>query len=101
MHPPSLPAAAGPASWFAGWSSAWSRAGIQLQRGSAALHAAWQRARARRMHARALRQAEREMSAMSLRGLRDIGAPETLLERRSRAESRLHHQLRAWQHPRG
>ena len=50
--------------------------------------------RARRRQARALRRAHDELAAMSLHGLRDIGAPEALLQRRQRDDAR----QRAWQH---
>ena len=47
-----------------------------------AWRSALQPARMRWAQARSLRRAERELAAMSLQALRDIGAPEALLSRR-------------------
>ena len=60
-----------------------------------------QQRRTQRAQARALRGAERELAEMSLHGLRDIGAPETLLERRQRDNERLGQQQHAAMHLRG
>lgn len=53
-----------------------------------AWRAAVQQLRTQHAQARSLRRAERDLAAMSLCGLRDIGAPEALLQRRQRADER-------------
>jgi hypothetical protein len=45
--------------------------------------------------------AERALAEMSLRGLRDIGAPEPLLQRRRHQEELQRLELRAWSHLHG
>ena len=50
---------------------------------------------------RDLARAERALAGMSLRALRDIGAPEPLLQRRQRQDERQRLELRAWTHLRG
>ncbi len=85
MHNPSLPAPA----WATAWVSATSRV--------SAWRAAWRQLRKERAQALALHRGERELAAMSLHGLRDIGAPETLLERQRRDDAL----PRAWTHLRG
>ena len=53
-----------------------------------AWRSALQPARMRWAQARSLRRAERELAAMSLQALRDIGAPEALLSRRQLDDDR-------------
>lgn len=79
------------------WAAAWVSARSHL----AAWRAAWRSQRKKWSQARALLQGERELAAMSLHGLRDIGAPETLLERRQRGDEHLRQQQRTWMHLRG
>jgi uncharacterized protein YjiS (DUF1127 family) len=50
---------------------------------------------------RRLARAERALAEMSLRALRDIGAPEPLLQRRQRQDELQRQELRAWSHLRG
>ena len=50
---------------------------------------------------RDLARAERALARMSLHALRDIGAPEPLLQRRQRQDELQRQELRAWQHLRG
>jgi uncharacterized protein YjiS (DUF1127 family) len=45
--------------------------------------------------------AERALAEMSLHALRDIGAPEPLLQRRQRQDEQQRQELRAWTHLRG
>jgi len=45
--------------------------------------------------------AERALAEMSLRALRDIGAPEPLLQRRQLQDEQQRRELRAWMHVRG
>jgi len=64
----------------------------------------WQRLRdwmTRWAARRQLARAERALAEMSLNGLRDIGAPEPLLQRRQRQDELQRQELRAWSHLRG
>ncbi len=48
-----------------------------------------------------LASAERALAEMSLHALRDIGAPEPLLQRRQLRDEQQRRELRAWTHLRG
>jgi uncharacterized protein YjiS (DUF1127 family) len=50
---------------------------------------------------RRLARAERALGEMSLHALRDIGAPEALLQRRQRQDELQRQELRGWSHLRG
>jgi len=50
---------------------------------------------------RRLARAERALAEMSLHALRDIGAPEPLLQRRQLRDEQQRRELRAWTHLRG
>ena len=66
--------------------------------------AVWQRLRdsyARHVARRQLARAERALAEMSYRGLRDIGAPEALLQRRRQQDASQREEQRLWTHLRG
>lgn len=60
----------------------WTPSAAALRRQAGTLWDAWRHGLQRWAHAAALRRADRELAEMSLHTLRDIGAPEPLLQRR-------------------
>lgn len=70
-----------------------SLAALAVRRHVGPLRDAWASLRRRWVQAQGLRRAERELAQMSLHGLRDIGAPEVLQDRRRQEQASMHLRL--------